>query len=685
MPGATLIVSRVSETELRFVLQQAHAPQAAVMEARLTTSPDLKANIATALHEFAECLKGFHADEPDFKEIGQILFAVMLPQPIRLQLPELDGPLTILTDDPTLPWELLHDGTEFVALKLPVARQLIVHQQMAGVLRLPRASSSEFAALVIADPTADLPGAREEGRALLEYFSRIGTCDALFGHQATFTKILGRLVTRPYAVIHFCGHVDYDPIEHVSSIRLGGGGRLRVEDILPSFQGRPVVFLNACHSDMRVRAQAAPTESFAQAFLMGSEKGIAVAVVGTMWRVPDEPQEAGRQFSLAFYECLLQGGALGEALRQSRSMAREKEWGPMVWGPYVLYGDPNVMPFEQLGLRQIPAETQEQNVPPPGRKSVEDIESAKTEADQVPRRDDRVEKESDQTPLDTGGRSVFRIALREMAKLRQGALSSMHILIGLCGAGVEALTDELRKCGVDRDAICAAARQRAQELIPPEGENIGVSRNTLRILVLAGRRAKKLNRETIGAEDLLVGLLRCDDAEAVQILEGLGIRRGELLKRFRRPHWQFEAEVQEAVEHAIGCARQARLGFVGTPHILIGLIRTGGSRTISLLRKRSVNLELLCEKLKAGLGEGPTTGKNGTRPAEFQLTGRFAAVLHRAQQLAEEDAKPLIGEVHLLQSVLEQDGYTADLLERLGAPREALLADLAQEAEGTGH
>src|SRR5207244_5994524 len=119
---------------------------------------------------------------------------------------------------------------------------------------------------------------------------------------------------------HFCGHVDYDPVSGRSSIRLRAGS-LSADDVLPVFRGRPVVFLNGCYSDLHPAAQAhqrtdgfARTESFAQAFMLGSELGVAVAVVGSMWRIPDEPESAGQDFSLAFYRQLLEAGCLGEAL-----------------------------------------------------------------------------------------------------------------------------------------------------------------------------------------------------------------------------------------------------------------------------------------------------------------------------------------------------------------------------------
>jgi hypothetical protein len=352
MRGATLYVSRTSVGKLRFVLQLGQAPSPRVLAASTFLRLEQRKHISYAFQDFAECLRGFHADEPRFRELGQVLFSVVLPQSIREQLYDLEEPLAIQTDDPTLPWEILHDGKEFLALKFPLARQLIIDdKRMPSPLRLPEITRPGFSALVIADPTGDLPGAREEGKALCDFFKEKGTCDLLLDSEATWQSIHRRLVGKAYSIIHLCGHVDYDPSKRQSSIRLREG-RLSAGEV-STFRGRPIVFLNACYSDLCVQAQAASARaaSFAREFIIGNEKGVASAVVGTMWRIPDEPEEAGREFSMAFYRFLLEGGSIGEAMRVSRAMARGMRWGPMVWSPYVLYADPCLVPFKDRAAR----------------------------------------------------------------------------------------------------------------------------------------------------------------------------------------------------------------------------------------------------------------------------------------------------------------------------------------------
>lgn len=677
--GGTLHVRRISEAELRFQLHLSQAPQTVVTEATTFLDDERRRNISVALTDFAECLEGFHEHEPKFMELGQILFSMVVPQDIWDDLRNLEGPLTILTDDPTLPWEVLHDDEEFLALKRPIARQLIIRERMRRILRLPNIRPEGFSALVIADPTDDLPGARDEGEALVKLFRAHGTCVPLFGDDATYQNILRQFVRRPYSVIHYCGHVDYDSTKRLSSIRLRAG-RLSADDVLPMFRGNPVVFLNACYSDLRLEAQmaSARTESFAQAFMLGNEKGVATAVIGTMWRIPDEPDEAGREFSLTFYQCLLKGGSIGEAMRISRAMARQRKWGPMVWGPYVLYGNPSLKPFEGHIAKTSPSgaaeQVQEEPIPEPPDAEME------TQVPPGPASplDDELEEA---LPLDTTARQVFYVALREMQQMEQGALSSMHLLIGLCEADLDVLKQVLREKMVGVSQVCEEARQRAKELIPAQEESFGISMNVALMLVLAARRAKRFNKERITGEDLLAGLCECEDSKAVHILESFDIYRRELLDRLspqREPDkCRFDRTTGEAMQHAVSCARQAHLDFIGTPHLLIGLIRTGGIRTIALLRKRSVNLEQLCEALRTGVGQNlPQTANGGGAPSPH-LRPRCHAILQRAQKYAQRTASGEITENHLLQAILEEpEGFTVEVLQAVGADPKKLLADM---------
>lgn len=691
MRGATLSVLRINEHELWFSLQMSRSSRPAILQNRKLLYPEQRQDISAMLEDFALCLEGFHADEPKFRDIGEALFLRVLPQAIREQLRILDEPLTILTDDPTLPWEVMHDGSEFLALKFPIARQLIIHESMASLVRPKQIVETGFSALIIADPTGDLPGARNEGEALYELFKERGTCEILVNGEATSAKILERLVHQPYSVIHFCGHVDYDRAGHLSSLRLRNGRRLRADDVLSIFKGTPVVFLNACYSDNPgltsggSRAEGfAWAESFAQAFMIGSELGVASAVIGAMWRIPDEPIEAGCEFALNFYQQLFDGKPVGEALRISRMLARERERGPMTWAPYVLYGDSSLSPFNGPVNNKTsgPADTTSSSVAP-----ISDDEQSMETRSTTSSRSLGTELAA-ATPLDTVARRILHTALNEMTQMRQGGLTTMHLLIGLCTVGVDHLSRVLRKQNLESDQVCALARHRALQLVPSDERGSFVSTNVQRALVFAARRAYLFGRNSITPQDLLAGILKCEYSQAIKVLEAFTIDRENLLRRLptlpRLDIGWFDRPMQEVIEYAINYALQAYQDYLGTPHLMIGLIKTNSRYTAALFQAFDVTLETFCDLLTTKMRRGDPANTNSSEQPALYLTSRCSLVIQRAYDLAQNRLGERIAEPHLLQAILEEhDGVTTRAMQQVGLQPELLLALLHKSASQT--
>lgn len=693
MNQATLIVSRVGDHELRFVLQRTEAARPpVVMQDSTALRPDQRKQIHNALQDFAECVSGHHADEPKFAEVGRILYGMLLPRSIRAELRELKEPLVILTDDPSLPWEVLHDDTEFLSLRLALARQLLIHRQIAGLLRPPDVATKDFSALVIADPLGDLPGARAEGEALAKLLGTRGPSELMMGADVTWDGILRRLVRKPYSIIHYCGHMEYEPSERLSSIPIKGGGRLAADDIASSFRGSPVVFLNSCSSDGRNETPSsaasaeslARTESFARAFMLGNENGVASTVVGTMWRVPDEPIEAGRELAKSFYNTLFSGGPVGEAMRTGRLLAREKRWGPMVWGPYVLYGDPLLCPFPKPPEPETTTKAAGETIP--GTKSVpvpaRDIKRPIPPQPRTPIVDPEPAPQlAEAGPLDDPGRKVFREALKAMATFGHQSMSSIHLLIGLCAAAPKALETVLDDADLEISCISGRARRRAKKH-PPEANAVGgISVTVVKALTHAVVRAKQMGRSKITGDDLLAGLLRYPQSEGVQIIQSFGVTPERVLERLNAstaippvPNldsvlaaWQLDPSARKAIETGVEIALKARLDFLGTPHLLIGLLRA--KRIADAFRRVGIDPDQLCVALLECIGEMPPE----TLVKGLTLRPRSKDILNAAKALA----GGTIGEIQLLEAILnEKEGAAADVLNALDVDAARILSSV---------
>ncbi len=118
-----------------------------------------------------------------------------------------------------------------------------------------------------------------------------------------------------------------------------------------------------------------------------------------------------------------------------------------------------------------------------------------------------------------------------------------------------------------------------------------------RTVVLAQEEARRLRHDHIGTEHLLLGLLRETDGAAATALTSLGISLEAARERVAaagRPgparsgenasgHIPFTPQAKRTLELALREALQLGHDYIGTGHILLGLIRDPGCRGASIL------------------------------------------------------------------------------------------------------
>ena len=76
-----------------------------------------------------------------------------------------------------------------------------------------------------------------------------------------------------------------------------------------------------------------PAEGLASAFICGG----AVGCIGSLWPVYDDP---AAEFAVAFYRWILEGYAIGEAMRNARVESKKAYANQVTWASFVLCGDP---------------------------------------------------------------------------------------------------------------------------------------------------------------------------------------------------------------------------------------------------------------------------------------------------------------------------------------------------------
>jgi ATP-dependent Clp protease ATP-binding subunit ClpA len=138
-----------------------------------------------------------------------------------------------------------------------------------------------------------------------------------------------------------------------------------------------------------------------------------------------------------------------------------------------------------------------------------------------------------------------------------------------------------------------------------------------RVLALAQDEAIRFNHNYIGVEHLLLGLIREGEGVAARVLASLGvdlskartsvefiIGRGD--STTKPSEITLSPRTKKVIELAIDEARKLGHSHVGTEHMLLGIVREGGSIGAGVLQSLGVSLDQVRHQVIAVLGQqGP--------------------------------------------------------------------------------
>ena len=245
-----------------------------------------------------------------------------------------------------------------------------------------------------------------------------------------------------------------------------------------------------------------------------------------------------------------------------------------------------------------------------------------------------------------------------------------------------------------------------------------------RVVVLAQEEARGLNHNYIGTEHLLLGLLREGDGVAARVLDRFGVTpagaREEVTARVgvgNQPPPKkipFTPRAKKVLELALREALQLHHNYIGTEHILLGLIQEGDGVAAQILAEHAADLTAVRQAVLDILrGHQPPQGRRWLRrhneplfrgepgdsdePGEatgMPTTPAADAGLAEAARLAGDEP---VGSHHLLLAALsDPDSAAAKTLTALGVnldeAREALrnaqvsgTSDEAPEERGRRH
>jgi ATP-dependent Clp protease ATP-binding subunit ClpC len=141
-----------------------------------------------------------------------------------------------------------------------------------------------------------------------------------------------------------------------------------------------------------------------------------------------------------------------------------------------------------------------------------------------------------------------------------------------------------------------------------------------RVLTLAHQEAERMRQSTISTEHLLLGLIQEEGGIAGRVLRDLGLepeRVQEMVERLsgvgqtRVEKIDLSPGVQQVLEYAIEEARRMGHHYIGTEHLLLGLVRSTEGKAMDVLRKLGITPEQIRRQTRRVLQESSSSAPQG--------------------------------------------------------------------------
>ncbi|WP_125116271.1 ATP-dependent Clp protease ATP-binding subunit [Agathobaculum sp. Marseille-P7918] len=183
-------------------------------------------------------------------------------------------------------------------------------------------------------------------------------------------------------------------------------------------------------------------------------------------------------------------------------------------------------------------------------------------------------------------------------------------------------------------------------------------------LTKAQEAAASFGHSYIGSEHLLLGLLREEGGPAAKALAACGVTDDALVKQIEALSGRgtpdstapqgMTPRTKRIIELSIQSAAQMGTNYVGTEHLLLGLLREGQNVALTALANLKITPQMVAEKLSEVLGgvqQGEGTGAAGASGKSDDALSQFGRDLTAAAREGKLD--PVIGRSKEIQRVIQ--------------------------------
>ncbi|MCC7322768.1 MAG: NDP-hexose 4-ketoreductase, partial [Gemmatimonadaceae bacterium] len=201
-----------------------------------------------------------------------------------------------------------------------------------------------------------------------------------------------------------------------------------------------------------------------------------------------------------------------------------------------------------------------------------------------------------------------------------------------------------------------------------------------KVLQMAREEAQRLHHEYVGTEHILLGLIREGEGVAAAVLQNLNVDLDEIQQKIEEtvkkgkaaqttgPDLPYTSRAKKVLELAMSEARELNHSYVGTEHLLLGLLREEKGIAAQVLTDAGVNLDaaraetlrlLGTEMPPQGGGKEPQPGNvpPAATPPKGEKKSKTPALDHFCRDLtqlaSEQQLDPTIGRAKEIERVME--------------------------------
>ena len=200
-----------------------------------------------------------------------------------------------------------------------------------------------------------------------------------------------------------------------------------------------------------------------------------------------------------------------------------------------------------------------------------------------------------------------------------------------------------------------------------------------KVLAMAREEAERLRHEYVGTEHILLGLIREGEGVAAAVLQNLSVDLDEIQQKIEDtvkkgkaaaatgPDLPYTSRAKKVLELAMAEARDLTHNYVGTEHLLLGLLREEKGIAAQVLTDAGINLEaaraetlrlLGTDMPQSGSGSSPNAPAGSpAAPGKGEKKSKTPALDHFCRDLtqlaAESQLDPTIGRAKEIERVME--------------------------------